>query len=150
MSSRVWLEVVAGPIHGRPYDFDAHDTFLFGRAADCHAVLPLEDTTASRHHFLLEVNPPAARLRDLGSLNGTWVNGTRHGGRVLGQAPDGAVPRDGAGVDLQDGDEIRVGATTFAVHVWGAPLSAAPAPAVARGDVPEVPGYELGRLLGRG
>src|SRR5688500_20304385 len=118
MSSRVWLEVVAGPIHGRPYDFDAHDTFLFGRAADCHAVLPLEDTTASRHHFLLEVNPPAARLRDLGSLNGTYVNGTRHGGRgalSLEKAQQQRWPE----VDLRDGDGIRVGTTVFEVHVEG-------------------------------
>jgi eukaryotic-like serine/threonine-protein kinase len=139
--------VVAGPIQGSRYDFDAHDTFLFGRAPDCHAVLPLNDTTASRHHFLLEVNPPAARLRDLGSLNGTWVNGTRHGGRALEQDPGEAAPRDRTGLDLHDGDQIRVGATLFTVHVKGAPvLAGVPAPQ----DRPEVPGYELGRLLGRG
>jgi len=76
--------VVAGPIQGRRFEFQAHDTFLFGRAPDCHAGLPVNDTTASRHHFLLEVNPPAACLRDLGSLNGTWVNGAKFGGRVAG------------------------------------------------------------------
>jgi eukaryotic-like serine/threonine-protein kinase len=148
MTPRVWLEVVAGPIRGRRFDFEAHDTFLFGRAPDCHAVLPPQDTTASRHHFLLEVNPPSARLRDLGSLNGTWVNGTRHGGRGGVREPNPAAPRDLTGVDLQDGDQVRVGATIFAVHVLGAAGSVGPAPA--RNDVPEVPGYELGRLLGSG
>ena len=147
MTSRVSLEVVAGPIQGSRYDFDAHDTFLFGRAPDCHAVLPLNDTTASRHHFLLEVNPPAARLRDLGSLNGTWVNGTRFGGRMLEQSPGEAASRDGSGVDLHDGDQIRVGATLFSVHVKGGPVLAG---AGARQDRPAVPGYEIGRLLGRG
>src|SRR4029450_10715290 len=81
MPGRVCLAVVAGPIQGRQFAFEAHDTFLFGRSPDCHAQLAEADGTASRHHFLLEVNPPAARLRDLGSLNGTYVNGTKYGGR---------------------------------------------------------------------
>ena len=81
MPGRVCLAVVAGPIQGRQFAFEDHDTFLFGRSPDCHAQLAEADGTASRHHFLLEVNPPAARLRDLGSLNGTYVNGTKYGGR---------------------------------------------------------------------
>jgi|GEM_PF-5674539 len=60
----------------------------FGRAADCHARLPGDDTLVSRHHFLVEVNPPAARLRDLGSLNGTLVNGQKIGGRKTGETPE--------------------------------------------------------------
>ena len=35
----------------------------------------------SRHHFLLEVCPPQACVRDLGSRNGTYVNGRKVGGR---------------------------------------------------------------------
>ena len=55
MPGRVCLDVVAGPIQGRHFEFDAHDTFLFGRSPECHAELAADDTTASRHHFLLEV-----------------------------------------------------------------------------------------------
>src|SRR5512143_3549125 len=101
MPGSVRLVVTAGPIRGQRYEFTSHDTFLFGRAADCHARLAANDVSASRHHFLLEANPPRARVRDLGSLNGTHVNGTRHGGRGKGGAA--------AEVDLRDGDEIRVG-----------------------------------------
>ena len=57
MPGRVCLDVVAGPIQGKHFEFDAHDTFLFGRSPDCHAELAADDATASRHHFLLEVNP---------------------------------------------------------------------------------------------
>ena len=67
---------------------------LIGRSPDCHAELASSDTSASRHHFLLEVNPPAARLRDLGSLNGTNVNGVRHGGRERDETPQEAARRD--------------------------------------------------------
>ena len=61
MPGRVCLAVVAGPIQGRQFAFEDHDTFLFGRSPDCHAQLAEADGTASRHHFLLEVNPPNAR-----------------------------------------------------------------------------------------
>src|SRR6059036_2197322 len=118
MPARVTLKVTAGPLAGRVFSYDRHDTFLFGRSPDCHAQLAESDTTASRHHFLLEVNPPAARLRDLGSLNGTYVNGTKYGGRgalSLEKAQQQRWPE----VDLRDGDGIRVGTTVFEVHVEG-------------------------------
>jgi pSer/pThr/pTyr-binding forkhead associated (FHA) protein len=70
MPNRVQLEIVDGKMKGRKFEFAEHDTFIFGRAPDCHAHLP-DDTLVSRHHFILEVSPPLARLRDLGSLNAT-------------------------------------------------------------------------------
>jgi serine/threonine protein kinase len=146
MSPRVSLSAVAGPLEGRTWTFEAHDTFLFGRSPDCHAGLPESDDTASRHHFLLEVNPPAARVRDLGSLNGTWVNGVRHGGRAAGETPEEAARRSFPEVDLRHGDEVRVGTSRFRVDVVGADTADTAPP---EGAV-SVPGYELGRLLGRG
>jgi eukaryotic-like serine/threonine-protein kinase len=117
MGGTVSLVVTAGPIRGRRFDFRGHDTFLFGRAFDCHARLAEADLSASRHHFLLEVNPPRARLRDLGSLNGTHVNGVRHGGRGA-QANAAAAAKAGiVEVELHDGDEIRVGATMIRVEI---------------------------------
>jgi hypothetical protein len=119
MPGKVSLAVTAGPIRGQRFDFTEHDTFLFGRALDCHGRLASDDAAASRHHFLLEVNPPEARLRDLGSLNGTHVNGVRHGGRRPDEKPEDAAGRSGAEVDLRDGDEIRVGATHLKVTIEG-------------------------------
>ena len=89
MAGTVSLVVTAGPIRGQRFDFTEHDTFLFGRAPDCHARLASNDAAASRHHFLLEVNPPRACLRDLGSLNGTHVNGVRRGGRRPARSSSG-------------------------------------------------------------
>jgi hypothetical protein len=159
MPPRVSLVVVAGPIRGRRYDFDGHDTFLFGRAPDCHARLDASDASASRHHFLLEANPPLARVRDLGSLNGTHVNGVRHGGRRPDETPDTAKARGLAQVDLRHGDEIRVGATVIRVEIEGgdgAPVRTADRTAgsleasdpVLEGAV--VGGYAVEELLGRG
>ena len=43
MAGRVSLVVTAGPIRGQRFDFSEHDTFLFGRASDCHARLAPND-----------------------------------------------------------------------------------------------------------
>ena len=119
MPGKVSLVVTAGPIRGQRFDFVQHDTLLFGRAADCHARLSPDDASASRHHFILEVNPPQASLRDLGSLNGTRVNGVRHGGRRIEETPEQGAHRPGAQVELCDGDEIRVGETVMRMSVEG-------------------------------
>lgn len=146
---RVRLFASQGPLRGKVFDFDTHDTFLFGRAADCHACLAPEDGSASRHHFLLEVAPPRARLRDLGSLNGTCVNGRLYGGREEGLPPEAGRPS--AQVDLRDGDRIEVGDTVFGVSIRGEDPQPLPLPRPAAGKQPfAVPGLEIGRVLGRG
>ncbi len=87
---RVTLHVVAGPQTGRDFTFDQHDTFMIGRSEDAQFCLP-HDRFFSRHHCILEIAPPRCFLRDLGSTNGTFVNGVRvetahlkHGDRIQG------------------------------------------------------------------
>jgi serine/threonine-protein kinase len=87
---QVNLKVLAGPYKGRVFAFNQHDTFLIGRTNDAHMCLP-DDRFFSRHHCLLEVDPPRCFLRDLGSTNGTFVNGRRvteaflkHGDQIQG------------------------------------------------------------------
>ncbi len=87
---RVTLNVVAGPQTGREFTFDQHDTFMIGRSEDSQFCLP-HDRFFSRHHCILEIAPPQCFLRDLGSTNGTFVNGLRvetahlkHGDRIQG------------------------------------------------------------------
>jgi len=108
--------VTSGPIQGQVFRFDQHDTFIFGRQTDCHACLP-KDGYISRHHFLLEANPPDARVRDLGSLNGTIVNGVKYGGRAPQELPEDASGREYPVCDLADGDRITVGDTNIDVMV---------------------------------
>ena len=73
---RVTLHVLAGPQTGRDFTFDEHDTLLIGGSEDAQFCLP-HDRYFSRHHCLIEVAPPRAFLRDLGSTNGTYVNDQR-------------------------------------------------------------------------
>lgn len=96
---RVTLRVLAGPYNGREFAFDQHDTFLIGRSDSAHLYLP-EDRFFSRHHCLLEIAPPRCFLRDLGSTNGTFVNGKR-----VSEA------------HLHSGDRIQGGQTVLEVEV---------------------------------
>ncbi len=96
---RVTLRVVAGPQVGRVFTFDQHDTFMIGRSEDAHFCLP-HDRFFSRHHCLLEIAPPQTFLRDLGSTNGTFVNGIRV-----------------ETAHLRNGDRIQGGETVLEVEV---------------------------------
>jgi hypothetical protein len=120
MSDKVTLEVVSGPMKQATFAFDEHDTFLFGRGTDCHARIDM-DRLVSRHHFLLEANPPDVRIRDLGSRNGTYVNGVRHGGRARDEDAKQGASRHYPEIDLHDGDKIRVGMTTIHVTIEAPP-----------------------------
>src|SRR5262249_5557233 len=71
----------------------------------------------SRRHCLLDIDPPAVRVRDLGSRNGTFVNGRLIGQRGEGRPPEEADPRGGADYALKESDEIHVGHTVFRVVV---------------------------------
>jgi eukaryotic-like serine/threonine-protein kinase len=96
---QVTLRVLSGPHAGRSFIFDQHDTFLIGRADTAHLCLP-DDRYFSRNHCILEIAPPRAFLRDLGSLNGTYVNGQK-------------VQE----VYLKNGDRIQGGQTMLSVEV---------------------------------
>jgi hypothetical protein len=118
VSTKIVLQVISGPIQGKVFEFDRHDTFLFGRSKECHARLP-RDGYVSRHHFLLEVNPPEATIRDLRSLNGTHVNGVQYGGRKGDPSAAGGRNRGPQAV-LKDRDVIMVGKTRIRVCVAAA------------------------------
>lgn len=102
---------------GRTYSFDGHDIFLFGRNPNnCHAFIE-DDPFISRHHFILEINPPFARLQDLGSRNGTYVNQKKHGGRKDALDSSQLGKATGPSVDLSSGDTIKAGKTVFLITV---------------------------------
>ncbi len=40
MGNKVCFTVMSGPMKGKTFDFEEHDTFLFGRLEECHCRLP--------------------------------------------------------------------------------------------------------------
>ena len=133
---RVTLTVVAGPHAGTEFHFDRHDTFVVGRSRHAHFQLPEKDRYFSRVHFMMEVNPPRCRLIDMGSRNGTYVNGER----ILSG-------------ELHDGDQIRAGHTVLRLSVQAvtdsgrAPVLPMAAEAAAPLGLPSFPGYATVREL---
>jgi len=131
MSARITLEVIGGDPQGDKYVFAERTTCLIGRGRDCQLRLPDADglMSISRHHCLLDINPPVLRIRDLGSRNGTFVNGRKIGQRTEGAA---AGPPAVLECDLKDGDEIRIGGTVFRVRVCRPAVCAR-----CQGEIPE-------------
>ena len=84
------IVIAKGPGAGRDHAIGTE--CVVGRAADVDLVL--EDTSASRRHFRVSREGDGYVLEDLGSRNGTLVNGSK-------------VQR----MALRDGDMIRVGTT---------------------------------------
>ncbi len=76
----------------------AGDRVVLGRAADCDLVIA--DPRVSRHHAELRRQDDGFLLVDLGSTNGTFLNGQR-----IGQA-----------LPLRAGDVIELGAARFIYH----------------------------------
>jgi len=88
-----FLLVLAGPHFGDVFPLSERKELVLGRSDD--ADVQLRDDAVSRRHAALRVEAGVAELRDLGSQNGTWVNGTR---------TDSAR--------LSDGDRVQVGSAT--------------------------------------
>jgi serine/threonine-protein kinase len=86
---------------------------MVGRSSDCQVRLPSDEVHdgVSRRHCLLDVEPPFAWVRDLGSLNGTYLNGVCIGARESAEAVRGRRYR------LYPGDVIRVGTTLLRFDV---------------------------------
>jgi pSer/pThr/pTyr-binding forkhead associated (FHA) protein len=117
--STVTLAVTQGTLTGKEYVFEGHSRCMIGRANDCDIQLPNDCFYAdvSRHHCLLEIAPPAVRVHDLESRNGTFVNGVRIGhpsDTQLDELDDPSVP---LGQDLKDGDEVQLGNLRLRVRV---------------------------------
>jgi pSer/pThr/pTyr-binding forkhead associated (FHA) protein len=125
MTAKVELTVKNGKLAGRRYKFTGYQECVVGRGDDCGLQLPkdAEFLTASRHHCLLRVDPPVVRVQDLGSHNGTFLNGLqigrpagRHLPRWIADIPCGEY-------ELCEGDELKIGETVFAVHIQEEPDS---------------------------
>lgn len=91
------LLVRSGPSAGLRYEIN-HPRIIVGRRSkdtDANApMLRIDDARVSRQHLEIFAKPGGLYVRDLGSANGTWLNGRR-----LGSEP----------VLLEDGAELRVG-----------------------------------------
>jgi pSer/pThr/pTyr-binding forkhead associated (FHA) protein len=99
------LQFTAGPLAG--HRVEVRSVLVLGREA---ADLVIEDPQVSRRHASVRPAGDGLEIQDLGSLNGTWVNGAR----VTGTAR------------LAPGDRVRVGDSSFEVEAEGTAVRATP------------------------
>ncbi|MDE2481082.1 MAG: FHA domain-containing protein [bacterium] len=92
---RMRLAIVEG---GTPRALETNAPLEIGRADTCTVVL--RDPEVSRSHARLEPRQGVVYLRDLGSRNGTFLNGRRI------TSP----------IEVREGDEIDVGVTRITVE----------------------------------
>jgi pSer/pThr/pTyr-binding forkhead associated (FHA) protein len=109
---KVQLVVVQGKPEGKTIPL-AIPRFKIGRGEGCQ--LRPNNDQVSREHAMFEVGTDAVFVQDLGSRNGTDVNGKR----LNAHDP----------YKLKNGDLVKVGPLTFAVSIEGAPTSSAATPA---------------------
>jgi hypothetical protein len=89
--------IAAGPRYGEQIPVST-PVATIGRAADCQLVI--DDDSVSAQHARLEFDLGAWRLTDLGSTNGTAIEGVKLAANVPTPLPYGATVRFG-GVKLQ-------------------------------------------------
>lgn len=114
----VKLKVASGRHQGQLIPLTTRK-FLIGREQDCQ--LRTNSDLVSRHHCVFAVDDYGVRLRDLGSTNGTLVNGERIREIVL-----------------QPGDRVQIGKLEFVVLVSERQVAESAAPVAVAVDVPGV------------
>lgn len=93
MDSDLVLRCVSGVLAGR--QFSVGEKMTIGRAPDNTLVVPPQASTVSGHHCALQVHNGKTYICDLGSTNGTYLNGRRL--------------QPGAAVELVPGMQLTIG-----------------------------------------
>jgi len=102
------MRFISGKYQGGEFPLPPNSEIIVGRSSDLDMVL-VEDMV-SRKHAKISVDTEQVTIQDLGSTNGTFVNGER-------------VKR----ATLNDGDRVLIGTSIIKLVTSDAPLSAAPA-----------------------
>jgi len=139
MATTVRINVITGPHKGRRFCFRGPTRCTLGRANDCFVQLAGEerDNLISRHHCLLDIDPPCILVRDLGSLNGTFLNG-----RTLEpmEAPElmslaNSLVEKVSDSAVDDGDILTVGGTSVKIDIVDCPPSELECPVWKDGEI---------------
>ncbi len=102
---QAFLLVLSGPQLGEVFSLASGKELVIGRREDSN--VQIRDDGVSRRHASIVVKGASATLRDLGSANGTWVDGKR--------TPEAR---------LEDGARFQIGGQTTLKFIWADELEA--------------------------
>ena len=95
------LILAKGPVKMDPIELSPGQTSVLGRSSSCEITLEDPESSISRRHIEVSLSKDTWQVTDLGSRNGTQLNGTK-------LAPDCPTP-------INHGDVIRFGSWVFRV-----------------------------------
>lgn len=125
MFERVILRAMNGQHKGKEFVLENEADYTLGRARDCSFVVDDPLYLVSRRHCRIEVHAPFVRIQDLGSRNGTLLNGTRIGPcakrRLIAEVPHEEHEEH----SLEDGDTLAIAGYEFRVAFEPKPLRTA-------------------------
>jgi eukaryotic-like serine/threonine-protein kinase len=168
MANKIILTIASNSHEVHKLTFEERTTCIIGRAQDCTLQLPNDEAhnTISRYHCLVDINPPAIRIRDLGSKNGTYVNEQLIGQRHPTQTPEEGAQMNFSEHDLQERDKIGLGNVVIQIEIEAEETTQPPSQSsddlykilkelLARADVDApnlnaIHGYTLIKQLGQG
>ena len=108
MSAKITFTVNKGKAQQSVYEYSQKESLIAGRDETCCHIL-FDQSTVSRCHCLIELAPPYVRVRDFGSLNGTYLNG-----KIIGQRDPKMSIEEGRKMlfnefDIKSGDRLGLG-----------------------------------------
>jgi pSer/pThr/pTyr-binding forkhead associated (FHA) protein len=108
MNAKIRLTVLTGPHRGIHFTIRETGKLTLGRSEECDVCLRGDprDLCISRRHCELTFDPPNVFVDDLGSANGTFVNGHPCAGRPSAHA-----------ITVTDGDILTVGGTSLRIDI---------------------------------
>jgi hypothetical protein len=134
----------SGPVVGKVFPLEAQEISI-GR--ETTNTIVINDAQVSRRHARMELHGPTYMIQDLGSTNGTFVNGTRISGMQV--LTPGDIVTFGEGIAMTYESTADLNATLLssmpaqtAVHQPSpapTPVAPPPPPPVYPGKVPSVP-----------
>jgi eukaryotic-like serine/threonine-protein kinase len=116
MFNRVILQATNGEQKGQEFVLENEADYTLGRSRDCSCVLNDPLCLVSRRHCWIGVHAPFVRIQDLGSRNGTQLNGADIGQRKR-KLSRGDIPRENCAEHfLEDGDVLELAGYEFQVR----------------------------------
>jgi eukaryotic-like serine/threonine-protein kinase len=128
MFERIILRALNGLHKGQQFVLEDEADYTLGRARDCSCVLDDPLCLVSRRHCRIEVHAPFVRIQDLGSRNGTRVNGACIGPREQGPLFEDSLREISPEHWLDHGDTLGIAGYEFQVEFEPTPPCAAAEP----------------------
>jgi len=119
MGTTIRLTVLTGPHKGNRYCFRGPSGMILGRGSRCDICFcgDPQDLCISRRHCQLTFDPPNVCVDDLGSANGTYVNGLS----CAAAASDAISRQDSVPIAANDGDILTIGGTSLQISIIDCP-----------------------------